>query len=270
MRTTLVCLLSVLALSAAADPAHDPARDVPAADELSGRAIYDRVVAHRLRAFYAEAELENGNGKGDTRETRFVMLWKDFRDEDPDLLSMTRVEVIWPFDARFLGLHIVKERGEPTQQWAYVPELRVNRRVSLRGERVHGSCFAFDDIIPPEADDFLYRRLADGLHEELPVYTVELYPKPDAASEHSRILVEIDKARDIPVHTRYWNAAGEETKELTLPPSALEEHDGSWFPMRWEMRSRASGCFSTIRVTQFTANPELGPRAFDLGRLEAH
>ena len=271
MRLTV---LTTLALSlpwlAAADPEPAPEADISHADGKSGEDIYRAVVAHRLKAFYVEAELENGNGKGDTRSTRFVMLWKDFRDEDPDLLSKTRIEVIWPFEARFLGVQIRKERGKPAQQWAYLPELRANRRVSLRGERVHGSCFTFDDIVPPEADDFRYRRLLDDVVDGRPVHTVELYPRPEASSEHSRIVVDVDTAREIPVRSRYWSAAGELTKELRLPPDRVELFDGSWFPKRWEMRSLESGCFSTIEVGHFKANPKLGLRAFDLGRLESH
>lgn len=271
-RPTLLTLLTAFALvaPAAADPVPDPAGDVAHPDGLSGRDIYERVVAHRLRSFYAEAELENGNGHGDSRTMRFVMLWKDYRKEDPKLLSLTRIELIWPFDLRFGGLKIEKKRHQPAQQWAYVPEFRWIRRVSLRGVPVHGSCFTFDDIVPPETDEFRYRRLADDVDGGRPVYVVELYPKPNAASEHSRIVVSIDRAREIPVRSRYWNAAGELTKELRLPPARVEEFDGSWFPMLWDMRSVSKGCFSTIRVGRFVANPELGPRAFDLGRLESH
>jgi hypothetical protein len=270
MRTTLVCVLSALALAASAEPAHDLEGDVPAADGLSGREIFDRVLAHRVRAFYLEAELENGNGKGDSRRMRFVMLWQDLRAEGSDALSKTRIELEWPFFLRFGGILIERSLGRPAQQWAYFPEFRWTRRVSLRGQSLHGSCFSFDDIVPREAEDFLYRRLADGVYEGEPVYRVELTPRPHAPAEHSRILVSVDRARDVVVRSRYWNAAGEETKELRIPSASLEERDGSWFPMRLEMRDRTSGCFSTIRVTHFTANPELGPRAFDLGRLEAH
>ncbi len=270
-RTTVLTALALsLASPAAAGPEPEPEADVTHADGKTGEEIYRAVVEHRLRAFYAEAELENGNGKGDTRRTRFVMLWKDFRAEHADLSSMTRVEVLWPFDARFMGVHVIKNRNEPAQTFVYVPEMRVNRRWPLRGERVHGSCFTYDDVIPPEAEDFRYRRLADDIDDGRPVYTVELYPRPHAASEHSRIVVTVDQARDIPVRSRYWNAAGELTKELHLPVDRVEPADGSWFPMRWEMRSLEDGCFSTIEVGHFKANPELGPRAFDLGRLEKH
>ena len=266
----LLSTLLLLPTAAGGEIEADPAGDVAHADGLTGEAIYKAVVAHRLGAFYAEAELENGNGAGDSRRMRFVMLWKDYRDEDPELLSLTRIELLWPFDLRFGGLKIEKKRGQPAQQWAYVPELRFNRRMSLRGVPLHGSCFTFDDIVPPEADEFRYRRLADDVDGGRPVYVVELYPRPDAASAHSRIVVSIDQAREIPVRSRYWNAAGELTKELRLPPGRVEHFEGSWFPMLWEMRSHSSGCFSTIRVSRFVANPELGPRAFDLGRLESH
>lgn len=269
---TLLALIlaSLLASSAGADLEAAPEADVPHEDRLSGRAIYDRVLAHRLEAFYLEGELVNGNGEGDARRMRFVMLWQDFGKDGGELLSKTRIEFVWPFDLRFGGVLIEKKRDKPAQQWAYIPELRRSPRVSLRGVPIHGSAFTFDDIVPPEADDFRYRRLDDDVFEGEPVFVLELFPRPNTVAEHSRIVVSIDKARDVVLRTRYFDAGGRETKELALPPAELEQFDRSWFPMLARMRSLEGGAFSTIRATRFVANPELDRASFDLGRLESH
>lgn len=272
LRAGLVALLLALLFSpsASAELVADPDGDVAAPDGLSGREIYDRVVAHRLRSFYFDAELENGNGKGDKRRLSFRLIWKDFRDEDPEVLSRTKIELDEPFFLRFGGLLIEKKRGEPAQQWAYLPEFRLTVRVSMRALAIHGSAFAFDDIIPPEAEDFTYRRRADDVYEGKPVYVLEGVPRAHTLSNYSRILVSVDKARDIPLRSRYWNAAGLEIRELSFPPASLERFGRSWFPMLATIRDLRSGEFSTIRLGRFVANPELGRSAFDLRRLESH
>lgn len=261
---------ALFASKAAADLGPDPESEIAHEDGLSGREIYDRVVEHRLRSFFLEAELENGNGRGDTRRLNFRMIWKDLRAEHAKTTSKTKIELDWPFDLRFGGVLISKSRGEAAQYWGYIPETRLIFRLPLRALRIHGSAFSFDDIIPPEAEDFLYRRHADDVFEGEPVYVLELFPKPHAASDYSRIVVSVDKAREIPIRARYWNDAGLEIREVAFPPASLERHGASWFPKLATVRDLRTGEFSRIRVGHFVANPPLGRRAFDLGRLESH
>ncbi len=72
------------------------------------------------------------------------------------------------------------------------------------------------------------------------------------------------------LRARYWDGAGDEVRELAIPPASLEEFDGSWFPMLATMRDLRTGSFSRLEISRFVANLELGPRVFDLGRLESH
>ena len=269
---TLLLLIVALAFCSRAAADLSPALEVEVAHEdgLSGREIYDRVVEHRIRSFFLEADLENGNGKGDARRLAFRMIWKDYRAEHPRVTSKTKIELDWPFDLRFGGVKIEKSRGKPAQYWAYIPETRIIFRLPLRDHRFHGSAFSFDDIIPPEAEDFLFRRLPDEVVEGHPVYVLELFPKPHTVSDYSRLLVSIDKARDIPIRARYWNTAGLEIREVSFPPSRLEQHGSSWFPMLATVRDLRTDEFSRLRVGRFVANPPLTERDFALHRLESH
>ena len=261
---------ALIAVSVRAGLTTDPADDVQHDDGLNGREIYDRVVEHRIRSFFLEAELENGNGKGDARRLAFRMIWKDYRAEHPKVTSKTKIELDWPFELRFGGVKIEKTRGKPAQYWAYIPETRIIFRLPLRDHRFHGSAFSFDDIVPPEAEDFLFRRLPDEVVEGHPVYVLELFPKPHTVSDYSRLLVSIDKARDIPIRARYWNTAGLAIREVSFPPSRLEQHGSSWFPMLATVRDLRTDEFSRLRVDRFVANPPLTERDVARHRLESH
>jgi len=95
-------------------------------------------------------------------------------------------------------------------------------------------------------------------------------PKPFAASEYSRVRVYIEKARFVPLRTRYWDRAGVEVKELRAQPSTIREFDGVWLPMQATMRNLLLESFTTLTVTDLVPNPHLSQATFDLSRLESH
>lgn len=273
MRAALLAL-AFLATAAAADPIPDGARDVAAEDGLSGRDIYDRVIAHRLRSFSMRASLITGNGDGKEERSEFSMRWQDFRDAagrpTRGIRSKAIIEFQEPFALRFAGYMVQVNEDRSSDQFAYVSALRRIIRVNMRGVTLYGTDFSFEDVIPQEAEDFLYRRESDETLAGRPVHVVELYPAPGAESEHSRIRVYVDPVRYIIVGAHYWNAAGVETKALEIPAVAVKQFGESWIPMRATMRNVESGSYTTLIVEDFQANPELDRDAWNLAKLESH
>jgi len=143
-------------------------------------------------------------------------------------------------------------------------------RVNLRGEAVYGTDFSFEDVIPREAEDFAYRRLADESYQGIPVYVVELFPRELADSAYSKIRVFVDRKRHVVVRARYWNSAGVAVKEFTADPGSIEQFDGVWVPLESSMRNLLLGSYTRLSISQLVPNPELDENVFDLGRLESH
>ncbi len=271
----LAGLLASLVAFAAARAEGDVAAAPPAAEaRLSGREIYERVLANRFRSFIQESTLRSGDRAGREQTTRLRMEWKDFRDEQAErrkgILSKTLVRYTHPFDIRHSGYLILHNDDRPNDQFVYFPSRRRVVRVNLRSEAVYGTDFSFEDILPRELRDASYRRLADGRFEGIPTFTIEAIPTELADSEYSRFEIQVDKARYVTLHTRYWDQAGVEVKELRVDPESIVLVDDVWVTRRLTMRHLRLASSTTLEVTELEPNPKLPRDSFTLRRLEAH
>jgi len=247
-----------------------------AADDakLTGRDIYDRLLRNRFEAFSQDTQLISGDRGGRQQESRLQLTWQSFRDENGQptrgVVSKTLVRYVYPFDVRFSGYLVISNHERINDQFVYYPSRRKVVRVNLRSEAVFGTDFSYEDVIPREIEESEYHRVADETVSDIPVYVVEVLPKPFAASEYSRVRVYVEKERFVPLRTRYWDDAGVEVKELRAVPSEIREFAGIWLPMKATMRNLQQDSFTTIVVSNFVPNPSLAQSTFDLSRLESH
>jgi hypothetical protein len=245
-------------------------------DGLSGRDVYERVVANRFRSFAQKSTLLSADRTGRQQESRFHMKWPDFRPLDgtqlPDasILSKTLVRYSHPFDLRHAGYLIQTNRDRVSDQFVYYPSKRRVVRVSLRNEAVYGTDFSFEDVVPREAGDFEYQRQADAEIDGVPVYVVELFPVEFTRSEYSRIRVFVDQKRAVVVRARYWDNAGVEIKELRASPNQIREFAGIFVPMQATMRNLLLDSSTTLVVNAIEVNPEFNNDTWNLRRLEGH
>ena len=247
-----------------------------AADDakLTGRDIYDRVLRNRFEAFSQDTQLISGDRGGRQQESRLQLTWQSFRDENGQptrgVVSKTLVRYVYPFDVRFSGYLVISNYERVNDQFVYYPSRRKVVRVNLRSEAVFGTDFSYEDVIPREIEESDYERVADETLGDIPVYVVEVVPKPFTASDYSRVRVYVEKERFVPLRTRYWDDAGVEVKELRAVPSEIRNFDGVWLPMKVTMRNLQLDSFTTLVVSNFVPNPDLPNATFDLSRLESH
>ena len=273
---TAALLLAAGAPAAGAADAVQTANAPAALDDakLTGRDIYDRVLRNRFESFSQETQLISGDRGGRRQESRLQLTWQSFRDENGQptrgVVSKTLVRYLYPFDVRFSGYLVISNHERLNDQFVYYPSRRKVVRVNLRSEAVFGTDFSYEDVIPREIEESEYKRVADETVSGIPVYVIEVIPKAFTASEYSRVRVYVEKARFVPLRTRYWDDAGVEVKELRAVPSEIREFDGVWLPMKVTMRNLQLDSFTTLVVSNFVPNPNLPLATFDLSRLESH
>lgn len=242
--------------------------------KLTGRDIYDRVLRNRFDSFSQDTQLISGDRGGRQQESRLELIWQSFRDEDGQpqrgVVSKTLVRYVYPFDIRFSSYLVISNHERVNDQFVYYPSRRKVVRVNMRSEAVFGTDFSYEDVVPREIEESDYERVADSAVDEIPVYVVEVVPKPFTASDYSRVRVYVEKERFVPLRTRYWDAAGVEVKELRAVPSEIRNFDGVWLPMKATMRNLQQDSFTTLVVSNFVPNPDLPQATFDLSRLESH
>jgi hypothetical protein len=259
------CLLAVSARGAEEDASPSG---------LTGREIYDRLLANRFDTFEQQTRLVSGDRSGNAQESRMTVLWKSFRAEDGEprkgVLSKTKIRYTHPFDLRFSGYLVINNRDRTDDQFVYLAARRRVRRVNLRGEPVMGSDFSFEDVVPREIEEADYQRLPDEVLDERPCHVVEIVPKGQVDSEYSRFRSWIDLERWVALKTVYWDTAGVQVKELRSPSAEVRAFDGVWVPMRTEMRNVPKETFTILTIDELVPNPKVPDGEFDPRKLESH
>jgi len=268
-------MLAWLLLAGGAAGAEPSAKRVAKADaEMSGRDIYQCVVDNRFRSYIQDTRLVSGDRGAAVQESRLLMTWSSFRDEQErpvkGVLSKTIVRYTDPFDLRFSGYLVVNNDERPNDQFVYLNARRRVRRVNLREEAVFGTDFTFEDIVPNEVEDGDYKRLPDQDLEGRRVYVVEVIPKESENSEYSKYVIHVDKSSCVPLLNRYWDTKGVEVKQLEVIAAKIKTIDGVHWPMELTMKNLQLESFTTMLVEKLDANPKLDRRSFDLRRLESH
>lgn len=242
---------------------------------LTGRDIYQRVLDNSFDSFVQESVLTSGDRAGNSQKSRFKMWFEDVREpeakqEKGTVVARSLVQYTHPFDIRYSGYLVLSKLNEPNDQFVYLSSQRRVKRVNLRGEAVFGTDFSFEDILPRQIEDAEYTRLTDEELEGMPCYVVEAVPKNHANSEYSRLRIWVDKQRNLPMLTRYWDGREIPVKELRVEPSQVERIEGVWVPRRMTMRHLKLESYTTLQLDEIEPNAKLTKTTFELRRLESH
>ena len=239
---------------------------------LSGADIYQRVLDNRFDSFVQETQLSSGDRSGNIQTTRFKMWYQSYHrpaDELPDgtVLSRTLVKYTAPFEMRRSGYLVIHNYNRLNDQFIYRPSSGVIRRVNLRGESVFGSDFSLEDIIPKELDYATYERLADSIEQGRGAFVIIAKPKPDSASEYSKVQIYVDKERSVPLRSRYWDDRGAEFKELVIPTQRVERQNEVWVPMEMSIRNNRTETYSKLEIERIEPNAVIPRSELEIRKL---
>ena len=242
---------------------------------LTGRDIYQRVLDNSFDSLIQESTLVSGDRGGNAQESRFKMWFQDLRDAEAEqprgtIIAKTLVQYTHPFDIRYSGYLILSRLDEVNDQFVYLSSQRRVKRVNLRGEAVFGTDFSFEDILPRQIEDADYKRLGDEPANGSDCFVIEATPKDHSQSEYSRLRIYIDKQRNVPLVTRYWDNRDVEVKELRVEPKKIEKIEGVWVPKHLTMRHLKLDSYTILELEQLDPNPPLTKTTFELRRLESH
>lgn len=271
-------LLSIPLLSSLLVPlaigASEPSSAPPDGEQLTGRQIYDRVLANRFESFEQSARLVSGDRAGNEQESRMHVIWQSFRNEAGEpvrgVLSKSVIRYTHPFDLRFSGYLIINNHQRPDDQFVYLASRRRVSRVNLRGEPVLGSDFSFEDVVPREIEEASYERLEDESFDGKPCYVVDVVPDPAIDSEYSHFRVWVEHDRFVVFRSVYWDRAGVELKELHSPAAEVRDFGGIYVAMHTDMKHLQLGSYSRLTIDELEPNPSIPRKSFDPARLEAH
>jgi hypothetical protein len=286
--TSILLLLLLLAVTpaVASDSRIDSPIDLPTRDEvreklaegetLDGTELYDRFLDNRkkLRSAYQRGWIRSSDPGGNPQRVDFWLKARDERDDDDEavdgVFGRIVIKIIGPNDLEHSGYLYIHRDERDDEQFMFSPHRNRTSRISLKGQRIAGSDFSFDDFLVnlDDLEDGTYKRFPDELIDGTPVYVVEAVMSPESKSSYTRSIQYLEQEHYVPLVARYWDDAGVEAKKLTAPHASIKEFAGVWVAKEATMVDILENTRSTMHILTLDPDAEFDEDEFALSRLQ--
>ena len=253
----MVALLGAVGLAADAAPAF---ADEPESAESKGLAIA-RDARERKQGFESFTAsqtmlLRNRQGRESRRHLRVKVLETE-GDGDRSLFVFDE-----PRDVRGTAFLVHAHKGGPDDQWLYLPALKRVKRINSanRSGSFMGSEFAYEDMTPPEVEQFQYRYVREEACGELTCTVVERTPL-DPRSGYRRQLVWQDTDELRLWKVEYYDQRDDLLK--TLDVSGYQRYvDRYWHAAEMTMVNHLTGKSTVLSWSDYEFGAAVTPGEF--------
>ncbi len=200
--------------------------------------------------------LRDRKGRESVRQMRFKVLEVP-GDGDKSLFLFDQ-----PRDVRGTALLTHAHVNTQDDQWLYLPALKRVKRINAarRSGSFMGSEFSYEDMSPPEVDEYTYRFLRDEPCGELTCTVIEQIPL-DRKSGYSRKVVWQDSGEFRTWKMELYDRKGSHLKTLSL--SNYQQYlNRFWRAGEQTMVNHLTGASTTLQWTDFSFRNNLDDRDF--------
>ena len=200
--------------------------------------------------------LRDRQGRESVRSIRFKVL------EVPDDGDKSLLVFDQPRDVQGTALLTHSHVNGPDDQWLYLPALKRVKRISAgrRSGSFMGSEFSYEDMSPPEVEEYIHRYLRDEPCGEFDCTVTEQVPV-DEKSGYSRKLVWQDKDE-----LRMWKMELYDLKDSHLKTLTYENYqqyvDRYWRAGRQTMVNHLTGASTVLQWTDYRFHTNLDDGEF--------
>lgn len=200
--------------------------------------------------------LSDRNGRKTVRQMRFKVLEVQ-GDGDKSLFVFDQ-----PRDVQGTALLTHGHINALDDQWLYLPALKRVKRISAarRSGSFMGSEFSYEDMSPPEVEEYTYRYLRDEPCGELVCMVTEQVPL-DRRSGYSRRIVWQDTSELRTWRMELYDRKGSHLKTLTLA-NYQKYLDRYWRAGEQTMENHLTGASTVLNWTEFRFRIGLGDSEF--------
>ena len=203
-----------------------------------------------------EMVLRDRQGRESVRQMRFKVL-EVSGDGDKSLFVFDH-----PRDVKGTALLTHAHINTPDDQWLYLPALKRVKRISAssRSGSFMGSEFSYEDMSPPEVEEYTHRYLRDEPCGELTCTVTEQVPL-DRKSGYSRKVVWQDTGE-----LRTWKMELYDRKRSHLKTLTFESYrqylDRYWRAGEQTMVNHLTGASTVLKWSEFRFRTNLDEREF--------
>ncbi len=196
MRKTILTAIAAVSLISAQAPTVDAILDSIEKNENAETSRIEMIQrVYRANGSIAESELTSySSGKGE------------------------KGIIIYSKPARINGMKVLN-LNDGDDIWFYSPRTSRTRKIAShqKNQSVNGSDFSYDDLNTKDRrDDFDSKITGEESTDKINCKVIEMSLKADAKSSYSKIIMNVDTSRWLPLKTSFYDEEGELWKVLTM------------------------------------------------------
>lgn len=233
------------------------------AEDIAARALDNNL----LSTNNARAELELLVEKRGKVVRRRKILSKVRRDEE-EIRSLVEFEA--PADVSGTKFLSVQPRGEPAQQFIFLPAFKKVKRVvgAQRNRSFMGTDFSYADLEGREVEQATWKRLPDAEVGPVPVYVVEGRPKDPKKEQYGRSVIYVHKEHFVPMRIDFFEVRDPEALAKQFKVKRLEKRDERWLATDSTMATVKKGTRTRMRLTAVDFDTKLTDAELSRAALE--
>jgi outer membrane lipoprotein-sorting protein len=203
---------------------------------------------------------------GTQTDSRAKIYWRSYGDGNKVLL---RIEE--PATRRGSALLMV-EKGDRSDMWMYLPELRKTKRItqhSIQGS-MFGTDLSYEDFerLQGLGEDADPKRLPDGELDGRATHAIEITPARGEESSYERIVAQVEQERCLPVRLELFETGGRLRKVMSFPSDQIKPTKKGDFPHLIRVEDRIDGTHTEIIIEQLEFDAKIPESYFSQSKLE--
>jgi hypothetical protein len=203
---------------------------------------------------------------GSQTDSKAEIFWRSFEDGDKVLMRIHE-----PATRRGSALLLV-QKGDRSDMWMYLPELRRTKRISATS--MNGSMFGTDisyedfERLQGLGEDTGAVARPDGEVDGRATHVIEVKPARGEESEYERVVAHVEKARCLPLRLELYEQGGRLRKVMTFPPDRVKDTKNGPFPHLIRVHDEIDGTHTEVIVEKIRFDAEIPQSYFSQSKLE--
>ena len=203
---------------------------------------------------------------GTQTDSRAKIFWRSYPDGNRVLMRIYE-----PATRRGSSLLMI-EKGDRSDMWMYLPELRKTKRItqhSMQGS-MFGTDLSYEDFerLQGLGDDADPKRLPDGEIDGRATHAIEITPARGEESEYERVVAHVEQERCLPLRLDLFEAGDRLRKVMSFPADEFKPTKNGHFPHLIRVEDRIDGTHTDLIIEEIEFDAKIPNNYFSQSQLE--
>jgi len=203
---------------------------------------------------------------GAQTDSRAEIFWRSYDEGNRVLMRIHE-----PLTRRGSALLLI-QKGDRSDMWMYLPELRRTKRISQHS--MSGSMFGTDlsyedfERLQGLGEDADPKKLPDQELDGRLAHRIEITPARGEESEYERVVAYVEAERCVPLRLELYEAGDRLRKVMSFPPEEIKPTKHGFLPYLIRVEDRIDGTHTDLIIEKIEFDAKIPSNYFSSGKLE--